>query len=760
MRFIMFVALAVLLLPFAYVFRQHLPQHISFGSSSHATAVPVSHLPQLTRYVDPFIGTAGDGNVFPGADLPFGMVQWSPDSTAGGLYKPGGYNDGDLIVRGFSLTHLSGAGCAQFGNFSFVPALEAVRTPPQPNGSPYSDRFVAGSQIAAPGYYGVRLKSGIQVALTVTHRTGMGMFVFPRAGSGSILIDAGAAAARSSNMAGTDASSVQIQGADLVTGSATSGHFCGLPNTYTVYFAARFSRPFAAFGTWQGSTLQPGGRAARSQHTGAFLGFDTRRRQTVLVKVGLSYVSVQNALANLRAENEGWSFNRVRGRAHGAWNQLLNRVEVGGGTPAQRRTFYTALYHALLFPSTFSDADGHYMGFDGKVHSAPGRTQYANFSGWDIYRSEVPLLAWLAPKQTSDMMQSLVNDAAQGGWLPKWPVANGYTGEMDGDSADPMLAAALAFGARQFDRAGALRAMLKGATQPGPGPKGYRERPGLQDYQRLGYTIPAAGEWGAAAETLEYETDDFAIAQFARSLGDRATSTRFMRRAGNWRLLWDARSSFLAPRYAGGTFPLPLNPLSAAGYVEGNAYHYLWMVPFDLHGLFAQLGGPAIAAQRLDQLFAAFGTGPDQPHYWAGNEPEMEVPWEYDFAGRPWRTQAVVRRIETTQYNAGHAGLPGNDDLGALSSWYVWAAMGLYPEIPGVAGLAVGSPLFPRITLHTSRGVVHIEAPAAGVSHPYVQSMRLNGKVYRSTWLPLSRLTPGSTISFGLGDKPNMHAFG
>jgi predicted alpha-1,2-mannosidase len=384
------------------------------------------------------------------------------------------------------------------------------------------------------------------------------------------------------------------------------------------------------------------------------------------------------------------------------------------------------------------------------VHLARGYTQYANFSGWDIYRSEVQLLAWLAPRQTGDMMQSLVADAEQGGWLPKWPVANDYTGEMDGDSADPIIADAYAFGARRFAARAALRLMLKGASRPGHGPTGYQERPQLADYLRFGYVPPATGGWGAAAQTLEYAVDDFSIAQLAGALGDGATAGVYRRRAQNWRNLFNPATGFVEPRFAGGSFPAAFDPRAMAGFVEGNAWQYTWMAPQDLPGLFHLMGGDRAAVARLDRFFTHLQAGPEAPYAWAGNEPGLEVPWEYDFAGAPERTQAVVRTILTSVYADTPAGLPGNDDLGEMSSWYVWAAMGLYPEIPGAAGLALSSPLFPRITVRWSGGRLDILAPGA----PYVRSLLLNGRPYASSWLPLKAVAGDAALRFILGSHP------
>jgi len=731
------------------------------GCSIASGAQPSSHLsqpslPDLTHYVDPLIGTAGDGNVSPAADVPFGMVQWGPDTSAGGLVKPGGYQYGDRIIRGFSLTHLSGAGCAAFGNVPFMPTVRPISVPPLLNGSPYSDRFRHNQEQALPGYYAVRLASGIRAQLTVTTRTGLGAFSFPAAPRATVLIDPANSAEATAGLPVRNTASIHISGQDTVTGSAGSGRFCNLSNRYTVYFAARFNRPFQSFGAWHGGAVEPGARHSDGSAAGAYLQFDNRRQHTVLVKVGVSYLSARAALRNLNVENPGWNFAAVRDAAGARWNRLLNRVQATGGTPTEERVFYTALYHSLLFPSVFSDADGRYGGFDHQVHIARGYTQYANYSGWDIYRTQAPLLGWLAPHQASDMMQSLVSDARQEGWLPRWPVANGTTGEMNGDSADAIIAGAYAFGARRFDARAALGAMLKGASRSGYGRNGYQERPGLGDYLQLGYLRPVSGGWGSAATTLEFAVDDFAIAQLARSLGDHTTYRAYLRRAQNWRHLYNPATGYIEPRLPNYAFPPAFNPASVENYVEGNAAQYTWMAPQDLHGLFQLMGGSRVVNARLDRFFTHLNAGPNAPYYWAGNEPGLEIPWEYDFAGRPWRTQAVVRRIMRTFYLPTAAGIPGNDDLGTMSAWYIWAALGLYPEIPGVGGLVVGSPLFPRIVVHaTAAQTLTISAPSATEQHPYVQSLTLDGRPYGRTWLPLQALGPHPTLRFQLSATPN-----
>ncbi|MGH6657992.1 MAG: GH92 family glycosyl hydrolase, partial [Actinocrinis sp.] len=447
--------------------------------------------------------------------------------------------------------------------------------------------------------------------------------------------------------------------------------------------------------------------------SGAWVTFDTTARRQVTMKVAISYVSQADAWANLSAEDPGWNVRGVSQRTYAQWDQLLRRIRIGGGTAAQRVQFYTALYHALLEPSIFSDANGDYLGYDGKIHrTAHGEIQYANFSGWDVYRSEVPLLAVVAPQQTSQMMTSLLNDQAQGGWLPKWGFANGYTDVMNGDAADPILAEAYAFGARDFDTHAALAAMVKGATvvptadQLGQG--FYTERPQLSAYQSLGY-VPNTTQSSlsptdnGASETLEYATADFAIAQLAKDLGDSPTYGTFLQRSQDWTNLFNVDTGYVQPRDGSGQFPEfdpttdGMGSFGQSGFQESNAAQYTWAIPQNLRGLITGMGGDTAAVARLDTFFQQLNAGPNLPYEWAGNEPSFGTPYVYDYAGAPYKTEAVVHRLLGEVYSNTPGGEPGNDDLGAMSSWYVWSSLGMYPETPGVPVLALSAPIFSRV---------------------------------------------------------------
>ncbi len=706
--------------------------------------------------VNPFIGTSGTQqggpiDTFPGADVPFGMIQWSPDTPS--QNAGGGYEYSDHAITGFSLTHLSGPGCNVFGDVAFLPVLGVVSDPTHA-----SVAFSHAHESAAPGRYAVTLDNGVSVELTVTQRTGLGSFTFPASSAADLLINA------SSDQAGISDADVEIVGNNEVTGSARTGSFCGMPDAFRVYFAAVFNRPFSSYGTWRGANVVQSSRGSRGAGSGAWVGFDTTSNGTVEAKVSISYVSVAGALANLRAENDGWDLGAVERAATQLWRTVLSRIAISGGSQQEQTTFYTALYHAMLHPNVFSDADGRYRGYDGKVHRVrKGHEEYANYSDWDIYRSEMPLLALLEPDRASDMVQTLVDAATQGGLLPRWALVNGPTSVMGGDSVDPLIAGAYAFGARSFDLRLAVAAMVHGASDlDAPRENGwYVERPELREYLHRGYivnthTTSVAPVPNGASETLEYSFDDFSIAQLARVAGDNAVYGTFMKRSATWENIFDTATGYIAPRDADGAFmETPITDAGQSGFQEGNAAQYSWNVPQDLHDLVAAMGGPAAVVPRLDTYFSQLNVGQNEPYAWLGNEPSLGGPWVYLSVGAPWRTQAVMRQALTTLYFDSPVGLPGNDDLGEMSAWYVWSAIGLYPQNPAVRFLDIGSPLFNHIVVKVPHGpTITVDAPSAADDAPYVQSLSVNGAATEKTWLALP-MHGNVDLAFALGTTPN-----
>jgi predicted alpha-1,2-mannosidase len=706
---------------------------VTFGVSPVASAAASSaSVTNPVALVNPFIGTAGGGYMFPGADVPFGMIQWSPDTEN----RPagGGYSYHSSAIVGYSLTHLSGAGCQAEGDIPILPTVGAVGADPAGTTEP----LVHSDESASPGYYQLDT-GGVNTQLTTTPRSGMGTFTFPTtAPEGNLLFKL------SDSATGTTASQFGIVNDKEVDGSVSSGNFCGAANTYTLYFDMVFNSAFISSGTWS-----TGGN-------GAYVSFDTSSDPVVVAKVGISYVSTADAVLNRSVEDPGWDFDSVKAMAQKSWGEMLSKVKVGGGSAARQTVFYTALYHSLLFPSLFSDVNGRYMGSDGQIERvvAPQSAQYANYSGWDVYRSEIQLEALLAPRQTSDMVTSMLNDFAQTGQLPKWDEDDDETYLMVGDPADSIIADAYAFGATGFNTKSALRDMEAQADNPN------NIRPGLSDYENDGYlpidaTYGCCNFYGPVSTQQEYDTADNSIAEFAEALGDTTVAQTFAVRAQNWQNVFNPGTGFLEPREINGLFEPGFDPTSQTGFVEADSYVYTAMIPFDVQGIIDAEGGNAAWITYLDGLTSSV-TGMATTQIQMGDEPSFDIPWEYDYAGAPAKTQEVVRTIQDQLFTDSPNGLPGNDDLGAMSSWYVWSALGAYPEMPGSADPALGSPLFTDAVIDLANGKTITEtAPGAGRATPYVQSLTLNGSAWSDTYLPAGIFTAGGTLAWTLGSSPS-----
>lgn len=699
--------------------------------------------------VNVFIGTGrspvnDQGFTMPAASMPFGMISWGPDPVEGAFYR---YELAD--TRGFSLTHLSGVGCPIFGDVPIMPVNGPVTSSPAQQPAIYQATYSHQHESASPGFYSVQLDTGVTVRISATRRAGIATFEFPDAEKPhSVIFDL----SRSQSRYGVQAADVHVAG-NRITGSIESGGFCSKDDRYRVYFAAETEEKAASVCTFDATTVSREIADRKGSHIGACLTFPGATR-TVHLRAAVSYVSAENALKNLNAEMPTWDLEAVRLRARAAWNDLLGRIEVSGGTAAQQHVFYTALYHSLLEPSLFNDVDGRYLGFDERVHTTTGRNQYSDFSEWDIYRSQVQLIAMLDPEVASDMAQSLVNDAEEGGGLPMWPVAADETNEMVGDPSDLILAGIYAFGARNFDTRAALDAMVRGADNPAVHSRIYPERPMLSEYLKSGYVPESSAYSGSASVTLEYANADFAIARFAGDIGRPDLSGRYMRRSTNWRRLFEPQVKYIRPRDIKGNFLPNFTPGGHAGFVEGNSAQYTWMVPYDLGGVIRAVGGDEAAKVRLDDYFSRYGTFNGGPYFLISNEPSFGDPWIYNWTGHPWRTQEVVAKTLKDLFLDSPGGLPGNDDLGATSSWAVFAMLGLYPEIPAVGGLTLNTPTFSRATLHVDGRTVNIVADHAG-SLPYIRAVSLDGKPVMNFWIPWRDLDRATTVQFQLSNKPD-----
>ncbi|HWC96089.1 MAG TPA: GH92 family glycosyl hydrolase [Candidatus Sulfopaludibacter sp.] len=749
--------------------------------------------------VNPLIGTANGGNTFPGAVLPFGMLAWSPEEVstnpqrADRIAAPGGYQFAAKTIRGFSLTHLSGTGCAgASGDIPFMPVTGEVTASPASDPK-YNSTFSHDNETASAGVYTVKLDNGVAVELTATPRTGFGRFTYPSDKPAALLIRAS-----DSETGSTDATVKIDKTKRIVTGSVTSGNFCGYigrgenvdrRSYYTLYFTAHFDQPFLATGAWQDDAVKPGETSAsggttygtagyppKGKGSGAWVSFDPAKSSQVNVRVAVSYVSVENAEANLRDESrEKAKFEEVGQEAHAAWARLLSRIEIAGGTRDQQTVFYTALYHSLHHMNLASDVNGEYRGMDQKVHKIDRvhqRAQYANFSGWDVYRSQLQLVALIDPETASDMGQSLLNQAnqADGEW-DRWTHNSGETHVMSGDPAAPSLADIAAFGGNRFDLKSAYASLLKAATVPtahdlsnaGCGVACVGQRPSLDQWMKIHYIAAKSNAWGGAAETLEDATADFAMSELARRAGDTANQQLFLARAQYWKNLFNPKATpdagYIQNRNEDGTWPA-FQPSTGQGFVEGSAAVYLWMVPFNAQGLFDVMGGTDKAVGRLDAFFhnadgSLAVTKKGALHAELDNEPSIAAPWLYDFAGKPYLTQQIIREVLNGLWTNEPKGIPGNDDLGAMSSWYVWSALGLYPEIPGRAELVIGSPLFPAATIRRPGASITIQAPEAATDVFYVQSLKVNGKASSRPWLPESFIGKGGRLEFTLGKEPD-----
>jgi predicted alpha-1,2-mannosidase len=712
----------------------------------------------LASYVNPLVGTNpapnsnygfgfDTGDVYPGAVAPHGMLAWSPDTTSG---IPGGYWYSDNTIKGFSLNHFSGRGCPYEGDIPFMPVSGPVTSSPVTNPSAFQSTFSHSNESASPGYYKVGLNSGVKVALGATTRTGIGQFTYPSSASASsMIINAGGSARGDQN------ASVSIDPAtSTVTGSATTSVGCE-KERYTVYFTVHFDHSFTKYGTWNGGMLMDGSTSASGPQSGAFLSFNTSNGKPVTARTALSYVSVANAELNLSTEDPGWSLSSVVDHTRAAWNKALSVIQASGGDIADETMFYTELYHFLIEPAVFNDVNGQYIGFDNKIHTVPvGHSQYDNISTWDGYRSFIGLLAFLEPGEANDVITSMLNDAAQGGpGLPRWEQANSNSGGMVGDDPDPYIATAYALGAHGFNASAALHAMDLGGSVPTTTSGGHLVRANDQKWMSDHY------DPGTASVSLEYGVDDFSIAAFAKALGNTALYNKYMARAQNWEYTFNPATNFAEPKDSTGAFAANFSPTSDVGMIEGDSYQYTPMVPFNVAGLTAAFGGSAAYTKYLEQLYAnpnVANSGPNGTGAYVGNEPSEGIPWELDYTGAPEQAQGAIRSVITNDYTPTPGGLPGNDDGGALSSWYVWAAIGMYPETPGVGTLALGSPLFPstEITLGNEK-VLTLKADGNTDSTPYIHSMTVNGVSWNRAYLPLSAINAGGTISYSLSSTPD-----
>ena len=726
---------------------------------------------------DPFIGTGGEGHTYPGATVPFGMVQLSPDTRIQPREKAygwaAGYRYDDSSIVGFSHTHFSGTGHSDLGDilvmpFTGNPGLE--RGDPEKPRSGYASRFRHADEKAEPGYYAVTLDDyKVRAELTTSARVGVHRYAFPKGTDAKVLLDM-----RTSmyDYPGKVLwSRVRVRADGTVTGfRETRGWAPGRQ----LYFAMRFSRPLAGHelhNTEQDIVYKgfppPGEKdpAQRAQIEGrqlvgtfAFGKLDA----PLVVKVAISPVSEAGAIANLDAEVADFDFDRVRAQAKQEWAQALSVLDIDAPEHA-RRSAYTALYHTMLGPTLFMDADGQYRGADSAVHKADGFTHYSTFSLWDTYRALHPLLTLVQPeKRNSDFVNSMLahHEHSPYGMLPVWSFHGLEDWCMIGYHAVPVIADAYVKGIRGFDADKALKAMVETAN--------YGPYDGIAQYRELGY-VPIDEEGEAASKTLEYAFDDWTIARMAQAMGKADIAATFDKRAGNWRNAFDKDTGFMRARKRDGSFRTPFDP-SASGYgtdyTEGNAWQYSWYVPQDVAGLAAAHGGSDKLLARLDEVFNAKVDPSIFEHmeditgligwYAHGNEPSHHVAYLYSYAGQPWRTQARLKQIMDTQYADRPDGLAGNDDVGQMSAWYVFTALGFYPVAPGSGEYILGRPFLPRTAMRLPNGKTFtIVADGLDDKHTYVGNVSLNGKPLQRTFLRHDEILAGGELRFTMQAEPN-----
>ncbi len=702
-----------------------------------------------------FVGTSPHGHTFPGPTLPFGLVQLSPDTGTVGWDWSSGYNWLDTTIIGFSHTHLSGTGIGDLGDILLQPTVGPLRweegDPKVPH-SGYRSSFSHDHETARPGYYQVLLEdSGINVELTATLHAGFHRYTFPAADSAHILIDLN----HGINNHATD-SVLNVESPTIISGYRRSA---GWAHDKTYYFVAEFSKPIISTTFQVDLTVLPNVKSVRGKSVQAYLNFQTQAGEKVLVKVGISPTGIEEARKNLAAEIPGWDFDGTVTAARKVWNDHLSVVTAESADPAVVRTFYTALYHSMIAPNLFNNADGSYPGADHQVHNASFQ-YYQTFSFWDTFRAEDPMITLLQPGRVNDIVNTELAFYDQLGQhsLPIWPLASNETWCMIAYHSVPVIVDAYRKGFRGYDAEKAYAAMRDTAMN---------DRNGQDFYRRLGY-IPADHREGTS-RTLETAYDDWTIAQMARALGKTDDAALFAQRAQNYRNVYDPATGFMRGRMADGSWKTPFNPKDCTSdLTEADAWQYLFFVPQDVPGLIGLMGGDAPFVAKLDKMFDESSDILHAPidisgrigQYSQGDEQSHHVAYLYDYAGVPFKTQAHVRQVMSELYTDAPDGLCGNDDCGQMSAWYVLSAMGFYPVSPTSGVYAIGSPLLNKATIRLDPkyypgGSFTIVAENNGPQNLYIQSATLNGNPLDRCWFSQEELAKGGTLILKMGPQPN-----
>jgi len=738
------------------------------GSLTRPAGAAGAKTSDLCGYVDPFIGTGGHGHTFPGATVPFGMVQLSPDTDVARWDACSGYHHDDTSIMGFSHTHLSGTGVGDMLDVLVVPATGPVRLQPGSLQSPeggYRSRFDHSDERASPGYYRVLLKdSGVEAELTATARAGLHRYRFGHGESGHLLIDLchGAQDTDAEVQTKITDASLRVVGNNTLVGGRCVHQWA---DGRVIYFALQVSRPFAAVEFYSNDRALPSGSVeARGARLKCALHFPDASAAPLLVKVGISAVDIEGALHNLQSEIPAWDFEAVHSAARAAWEKELSRILIKGGTNADRRIFYTALYHATLAPTLFSDVDGRYRAMDSVVRQLPpGTNNYSTYSLWDTYRALHPLFTLIQRERTTDLVAGLVRMAEESPFGPPiWPLQGIETRCMIGWHSAVVLAEAYAKGFPGIDYARAWPVFRRRAFD--------NPSNGLGEYQRLGF-IPSDTVEEAVSKTLEYAYDDWAMATLAEAAGATDDAKILRERSRNYRNLFDRETGFMRPRSADRRWMEPFDPRAMGhtsrwkDFTECNSWQATFLNQHDIPSYMEMFGGPAAFERKLDELFTTSSQLPaDAPpdiaglvgQYAHGNEPSHHIAYLYAYCGAHHKTQSRVRMLLHTMHHAEPDGVAGNEDCGQMSAWYLMSALGLYAVDPVSARYVFGSPLFDRAQLQVAPGrELIIEARNNAPDHPYIQSVRWNGRPYSKAWISHAELAKGGHLVFELGPEPN-----
>lgn len=719
---------------------------------------PVAATAPLSRYVNPFIGTGGvgygTGSAFPGPQRPFGMVRPGPDTRNDGPGTPfshcAGYAYSDTFIDGFSQTRMHGTGIVDYGTIALMPAIGMTADKISSEG--HKAAYDKASEHASPGRYDVGLADGTKVELTATDHVALHRYTFPASAGAdaTVLVDVGHALPSVEILDGHVEFAPDGQ---TLTGFAHfaggySDRFGGMP----VYFALRFDRAPTAHGVWKGGALAPGEDARDGGDVGAWATFDASTDAEVGAAIGISFVDVAHATANLAAEAPTFDFDGVAAAAEAAWEDALGRVEITAPTERDLTIHYTALYHTLLMPTLAMDVDGSYRGLDGAVHVADGYRYFTDFSLWDTYRTLHPWLSLVYPEAQRDMLRSMTAMSVQAGAPPQWVLGIGETGGMVGDGAAVVFSDSWARGVRDFDVEAAYAVLRDSATKKLP--KGGRDH--VEDYVSRGF-VPIEAGGASGSITLEYAEDDFALSTLAASLGKTDDAAMFEARAHAWKNLWDAESGYLLGRHEDGAFPVDDVTAWQDYWAEGSTQQYTWFVPHDVAGLADAMGGRDAFLDRLDGFFAQSSCDNPTTHllpktyYWHSNEPILAVPWMFAELDDAARTGKWARWALATQYGDGPDGLPGNDDGGAMSSWALFAGLGIYPRI-ATSEYVVGAPALVKATLHLPGGdfTIQTHGPLDG----FAASATWNGEKLARPRLDHALLAGGGVLDIELTDAP------